>query len=252
MMQNPKSFLLFQDLPESEMVWVEGTTQDAPFRLGSTDDDQNVYDSEKPRHPVQVRGFYLGKYPVTQAVWERVMGHNPSYFKGCNRPVEQVSWADIKQQFIPTLEQLLKKTGHIYPTGYGLPSEAQWEYAAKGGKHWEEGFVYAGGDKVEEVGWFRGNSQRMTQAVGLKLPNALGLYDMSGNVWEWCENEYQNYPLSKETVNNNKLTKYSFTPRVFRGGSCYDEPQYLRSATRDGGNPSNRYGTVGFRLSKTL
>jgi len=252
MMQNPKSFLLFQDLPESEMVWVEGTTPDAPFGLGSTDDDQNADDDEKPRHPVQVRGFYLGKYPVTQAVWERVMGHNPSYFKGCNRPVEQVSWAGIKKTFIPQLEQLLKKTGHLYPTGYGLPSEAQWEYAAKGGKHWQEGFVYAGGDKVEEVGWYWENSQEMTQAVGLKLPNALGLYDMGGNVWEWCENEWQNYPLSKETVNNNKLTKNSSTLRVFRGVSWNGRPRLLRSAIRYYNNPTDRSNFIGFRLSKTL
>jgi formylglycine-generating enzyme required for sulfatase activity len=213
-----------------EMVFVEGGS----FMMGSEE-----YDDEKPIHKVTLNSFYIGKYPVTQKQWVEIMGNNPSHFKGNdNHPVEVVSWNDT-QEFIKKLNQ---KTGQ----NYRLPSEAEWECAARGGQK-SKGYKYTGSNDIEEVAWCWENSNLKTHPVGQKKSNELGIYDMSGNIWEWCEDSWHdNY---KNAPNNNSAwvdEKYNY--RVLRGGSCYCPSQYCRAANRNINAPANRYSNYGFRL----
>ncbi|MCB0839227.1 MAG: SUMF1/EgtB/PvdO family nonheme iron enzyme, partial [Bacteroidetes bacterium] len=162
-----------------KMIYVEGGS----FIMGGTDEEAE--DREKPIHKVSLGSFYLGQYPVTQALWEIVMKTNPSEFEGETNPVETVSWED-SQIFLQKLNQLTGKS-------YRLPTEAEWEFAARGGIQ-SEGYLYSGSDKLKEAGWYGGNSNGQTQPVGQKLSNELGLFDMSGNVYEWCQDWYgENY-----------------------------------------------------------
>lgn len=175
-----------------------------------------------------VSDFSIGKYPVTQKQWKEVMGNNPSYFRGCEDcPVENVSWYDV-QDFIAALNQ---KTG----LQYRLPTETEWEYAANGGKL-SKGYEYAGSNILVEVGWFSENSGQQTNPVGSKAPNELGIYDMSGNVCEWCADRCSIYPEM----------------RVLRGGSWYDDDFFCRTADRYRGSPGDRNDNVGFRVSRHL
>jgi len=174
--------------------------------------------------------FRLGKYPVTQALWKAVMGNNPSHFQGDNLPVEQVSWDNITQQFLPALRKL---TG----LDYRLPTESEWEYAAQGGSQ-SKGYLYAGSNDIDTVAWYSGNSGSKTHAVGGKLPNELGLYDMSGNVLEWCEDTYKPYP----TYEGNSY-------RVRHGGSWNHVALYCRAAVRNYNTPDFRSIILGFRLA---
>lgn len=156
------------------------------------------------------RGFYAGCYQVTQELYEKVMGENPCYFKGKHRPVESISWDDM-QKF---LEQLNRQVPLKDGLQFRLPSEAMWEYAARA----EQNFEYSGSEKFQEVGWFKENSNRQTMPVGLKEPNAFGLYDMSGNVWEWCEDAWDD-DLKRIPTNGSALKESDSDPRVLRGGS---------------------------------
>ncbi|MBQ3247459.1 MAG: SUMF1/EgtB/PvdO family nonheme iron enzyme, partial [Alistipes sp.] len=170
-----------------EMVFVKGGT----FTMGATAEQGSDADSdEKPAHSVTVSNFYIGKYEVTQAQWEAVMGKNPSRFKGDNLPVERVSWNDI-QKFI---EKLNAKTGKRYR----LPTEAEWEYAARGGNQ-SKGYKYSGSNDIGSVAWYTDNSSSPTHPVGQKQPNELGLYDMSGNVYEWCSDWHGSYSSGSQT-----------------------------------------------------
>ena len=196
-----------------KMVAVEGGT----FWMGLPDDDPHAQDEEKPRHQVTLSSFSIGQTEVTQALWEAVMGSNPSKFKGMNRPVEEVSWDDC-QEFITKLNQL---TGRKFR----LPTEAEWEYAARGGNY-SHGYIYAGSDDIDAVAWYGGNIPSQysggagygTQTVATKQPNELGLYDMSGNVYEWCLDWYSdNYYANSPSVNPCNTT--SSYKRVDRGGS---------------------------------
>ncbi|GAB4429604.1 MAG: formylglycine-generating enzyme family protein [Bacteroidia bacterium] len=216
-----------------EMVHISGGI----FQMGGA--DAEAYNDEKPPHPVTV--FYLGRYPVTQALWQAVMGENPSRFKGSDRPVEQVSWDDCKD-FIDKLNQ---RTGRRYR----LPSEAEWEYAARGGMR-SEGYLYAGSDKLDEVGWYDANSDDETQPVGLKLPNEPGLYDMSGNVWEWCEDDwhgsYQGTPDDGSAwIDRPKRG----ARRVYRGGDWFDTARACRVSYRNYASPEDRVNDRGLRLA---
>jgi len=199
--------------------------------------NEGDYD-EKPVHSVTVSDFYIGKYEVTQKQWVEIMGSNPSYFKGDNRPVENVSWNDV-QEFIRKLNE---KTGG----NFRLPTEAEWEYAARGGNK-SRGYKYSGSNNVGEVAWYWNNSGKKTHPVGTKKPNELGIYDMSGNVWEWCadwydKNYYQNSPR------NNPKGPASGSSRVLRGGSWVHDENYLRCSDRYYFTPNFRSYIIGFRL----
>ena len=189
-----------------EMVKVEAGT----FMMGATPEMEKPNSDEKPLHQVTlINDYYMGKYKVTQALWEAVMGSNPSYFKGDNLPVEKVSWNDC-QEFISKLNSL---TGRKFR----LPTEAEWEYAARGGKK-RRGYQYSGSSNITDVAWYDGNSGSKTHPVGTKQANELGIYDMSGNVYEWCSDWYGSYSSSSQT---NPTGADSGSSRVIRGG-CWD------------------------------
>ena len=195
-------------------------------------------DNEQPVHTVIVPDFYIGRYEVTQNQWQAVMGSNPSDFKGDNRPVEQVSWNDV-QLFLDKLEEM---TGQ----DYRLPTEAEWEFAASGGNK-SRGYKFAGSNSVSSVAWYAMNSDYKSHPVGRKIPNELGIYDMSGNVWEWCSDWYDSDYYRNSPKKNPKGPdngKY----RVFRGGSWFRNAVHSRSAARSHYSPGSGSGDIGFRL----
>lgn len=193
-------------------------------------------DFEKPVHEVTIsRPFHLGKYEVTQAQWEAVMGSNPSRSKGAALPVENVSWEDC-QKFI---EKLNSKGGGTFR----LPTEAEWEYACRAGTTGD----LAG--NLDEMAWYVENSGNKTHPVGTKKPNAWGLYDMHGNVWEWCQDRYGEYGPGKQIDPRGPATGFS---RVFRVGCFGDKADLIRSAARSGNSPSYRLHTLGFRLVREV
>jgi formylglycine-generating enzyme len=233
------------------MRHVEGGT----FDMGGKDDDIQAYYDEKPIHSVFVSNFWIGEYPVTQALWAIIMHDtkmsDPSNFKGDNHPVESVSWEDITNIFLPKLNEM---THDLRPKGsfYRLPTEVEWEFAAKGGKDWANApFKYAGSNKLNEVGWYYGDkSHSETKPVGLKSPNFLGLYDMSGNVYECCEDQwhstYEGAPNDSCVWLNN--TQEGSDQRVARGGDWGTNDRYCRSTSRNDISSSFRSIYVGFRL----
>ncbi|MFN8349049.1 MAG: formylglycine-generating enzyme family protein [Spirosomataceae bacterium] len=229
----------FENTPAAfEMLWVEGGV----FEMGG----ESGYNDSLPVHKVKLDSFWMGEYPVTQTLWAYVMAgtdkEDPSDFKGANRPVENVSYKDIMNEFLPRLKTM---TG----LDYRLPTEAEWEYAAKGGKYGQKyPFIYAGSNKLEEVGWYDENSQGETQRVGLKTPNLLGLHDMSGNVWEWCHDWYSAYSPTTGHAVANPTGPATGTYRVYRGGSWYNDAQGCRTSYRHGDTPGLRSYSVGFRL----
>jgi formylglycine-generating enzyme required for sulfatase activity len=196
---------------------------------------------EKPVHEVCVGDFYLGKYEVTQCQWKKVMGNNPSHFKDCgeNCPVENVSWDDVQDY----IRKLNKKTRHIYK----LPTEAEWEYAARSGGKREK---YSGGDNVDSVAWYDSNSDNKTHPAGTKSQNGLGIYDMSGNVWEWCEDWYDE-GYYRNSPRNDPTGPSSGEGRVIRGGSWDFYARVARSAVRGNRPPDLRSDRLGFRLVRS-
>ena len=198
---------------------------------------------EKPQRRVQIAPFAMGKYEVTQEQWYAVMGANPSGNKGRTLPVEQVSWEDA-QVFIQKLNQ---KTGQQYR----LPSEAEWEYAARAGSQAE----YSFGDDEKELGryaWYSANSSRQTHPVGEKQANRFGLHDMHGNVWEWVQDCWHDNYLGAPTDGSAWTTGCNGDYRVLRGGSWDYLPAILRSADRDRVTPDLRFNYYGLRLARTL
>ncbi|MDY0197139.1 MAG: SUMF1/EgtB/PvdO family nonheme iron enzyme [Tenuifilaceae bacterium] len=221
-----------------EMVSVRGGT----YTMGCISEKKgDCYPSEKPAHLVTVNDFYMGKYEVTQAQWYAIMGNNPSLFSGCdNCPVEQVSWYDI--------QEFLEKLNRITGKNYRLPSEAEWEYVAKGGVQSNE-YKYAGSNNIRKVAWYTKNSEYKTHPVGSKTPNKLGIYDLNGNVWEWCNDWYSDsYYGSSSSINPQGPT--SGSGRVQRGGSWRMSAGVSRITYRSylDTDPSNRSNDVGFRL----
>lgn len=209
------------------------------FDMGS--EDKEAYDDEKPIHKVKVPTFWMGEFPLTQSVWQAIMGRNPSYFPGMRRPVESVSWNDITQRFLPKLNDMSERK-------YRLPTEAEWEFAAIGGIH-HSPYKFAGSNRLEDVGWNAQNSHSETKVVGLKQPNALGLYDMTGNVWEWCvdhwHDNYQGAPNDGSAwVEKEDAGRY----RVLRGGSWDFNPRYCRVSNRSNAYPVYASYSRGFRL----
>lgn len=218
----------------ANMVRVEGGT----FTMGATPEQgSDVYNWEKPTHQVTLKGFYIGKYEVTQAEWKAVMGENPSNYKGDNLPVDNVSWNDC-QEFIRKLNELTGKN-------FRLPTEAEWEYAARGGRR-SYGAKYAGDNDIDNVAWYARNSNSTTHPVGTKRANELGLYDMTGNVMEWCQDCYGYYSSSAQT---NPTGPGSGLKRVLRGGSWFNDVGGCRLSNRDYGGPVYRNYDVGLRLA---
>jgi formylglycine-generating enzyme len=218
------------------------------FDMGSDDDDEEAYDEEKPlRRDVSVAPFYMAPHVVTQQVWAAVMdGANPSYFKGPTRPVVMVSWFDCAA-FIERLNARTRDArAHAGVGAYRFPTEAEWEYAARGGRRY---FKYAGSDKLKEVGWYNDNSDGVTHPVGEQLPNEYGLYDMSGNVYEWCADHWHGNYLDAPKDSRAWLTDEDSARRVVRGGSCFDVSQDCRCAYRRRYAPVNGYDRIGLRLA---
>jgi formylglycine-generating enzyme required for sulfatase activity len=219
------------------MVRVSGGT----FTMGCTSEQGGDCDSdESPTHQVTLSGYEMGKYEVTQAEWRAVMGTNPSNFSGCDAcPVEQVSWNDI--------QEFLRKLNGMTNGGYRLPTEAEWEYAARGGSS-SRGYKYAGGNDLSRVAWYDDNSGNKTHPVGQKQANELGLYDMSGNVWEWCSDWKGTYPSGSQT---NPKGPSSGAYRVFRGGSWINDARRCRVSYRNSYDPTFRGHNLGFRLARS-
>lgn len=234
------------------MVEVKGGT----FFMGATSEQKDDCENdEMPVHQVTLSTFSIGRYPVTQKEWKEVMGTNPSIFERNDQPVENVSWYDC-QEFIQKLNKL---TG----MNFRLPTEAEWEFAARGGRE-TENFIYSGDDDLDEVAWFYENSgdvwadedewsedhleeyQCRPQPVGQKLPNELELYDMSGNVWEWCSDWYGRYDSSFQT---NPTGPETGSYRIKRGGAWYNKAESCRVSYRGNANPTDKECHTGFRLA---
>lgn len=231
-------------LDYTELVYVEAGS----FMMG---DNSSRYDSEKPEVAITFReGYYIGKYLVTQELYKAVMGEEPSRFKGKHRPVENVSHNDIcsgSESFLAKLNARIKIEYPDLRGAFALPSEAQWEYAARGGKEWDKPkLIYAGSQNINDVAWYNENSNGQTMPVGLKQPNALGIYDMSGNVYEWCADRYSENLSDKPKDGSAYAKQGSF--RVLRGGSCFNIADLCCVAYRDYGSPDRRNDNFGFRL----
>ena len=232
--KNNAVLTFFVDGVEFKMIGVEGGT----FTMGATSEQgSEADDDEKPTHSVTLSSYYIGETEVTQALWQAVMGNNPSWFKGYNLPVESISYEDI-QGFITKLNQKTGKT-------FRLPTEAEWEFAARGGNK-SKGYKYSGSNNLNDVAWYDGNSNSKTHPVKTKQANELGLYDMSGNIWEWCSDWYGDYSSSSQT---NPSGANSGSNRVVRGGSWGINARRCRVSDRDYGNPSYSYYDLGFRLA---
>ena len=216
---------------EGQLVFVKGGT----FKMGDLSGDGSR--EETPVHQVTVNDFYMGKFEVTQSQWESIMGSNPSHFNGCpNCPVERVSWIDV-QEFLVKLNELTGKS-------YRLPTEAEWEYAAKGGSK-SRGFLYSGKNNVNFVAWYSGNSGNKTNPVGQKEPNELGIYDMSGNVWEWVNDWFDYYT---ETPKDNPTGPDNGDGRIVKGGSWFGHAGGNRVSCRGSDEPVNKRSYIGFRI----
>lgn len=236
-------FKLF-GLDYSELVYV--AAKGKTFTMG---DNKSNFKNETETQITFDYDYFIGRFAVTQALYEKITGQNPAQFKGNCRPVENVSWDDITNEFLPKLNKHLQET---YPNLQGrfvLPSEAQWEYAAAGGQAWNSPKLeYAGSNNLHDVGWFRDNTdQKTTFPVGLKEPNALGLYDMSGNVWEWCQDDYLN-GLSSLPQNGRSAPNQQGATKVLRGGSFFIIRFSCRIRNRIINAPDSRSHNFGFRL----
>ena len=211
----------------NNMVYVSGGT----FIMGGDESSDQT-----PTHSVTLSSYYICKYEMTQALWRAVMGSNPSKFKGDNLPVEQVSWNDC-QTFINRLNNY---TGR----NFRLPTEAEWEFAARGGNY-SRHYKYSGSNYISDVAWYCDNSGNRTHPVGTKQANELGLYDMSGNVWEWCSDWFGSYSSYSQ---NDPNGPNSGSCRVRRGGCWGDNARYCRSSYRSSNAPGVRGGNLGLRL----
>ena len=233
-----------------ELVWCSPGC----FTMGSPSTELGRQDDERQHQVTLTKGFWIGKYEVTQRQWETVMGNNPSSFKtaGPDAPVESVSWVDC-QEFIRRLNFC------VSGGGFRLPTEAEWEFASRGGMM-SQGYMYSGGNDLDRVGWWglhaitishmnNNTSGNTTHPVGQMVPNELGLYDMSGNVWEWCQDWYDDYPKGNVV---DPAGGDSGSGRVSRGGCWEIAAKHCRSASRGHDNPQFCRNETGLRLVRTL
>ena len=219
----------------NNMVQVEGGT----FMMGEKYSWLGGVGADNKEHQVVLSSFAIGRAPVTQREWQMVMGTNPSHFKGDDLPVDSVSWGDC-QKFIRKLNEMTGMT-------FRLPTEAEWEFAARGGKESKQ-YIYSGSDNIDDVAWYRENCRYKTQPVGQKLANELGLCDMSGNVWEWCQDWYDQNFYSK-SPSSDPCNNINAAHRVCRGGNCCGDEGCCHVTYRNGYNPTSSYNTLGFRLA---
>ncbi len=225
---------------ELDLLWVE----EGSFNMGATSGADN---GERVVREVRItRGFWMGKTEVTQAQYMALTGSNPSFFKQANRPVERVSWNDAVR-FCALLTEFERRAGRLLEGYvYRLPTEAEWEYAARGG-NFEREAIYAGSDDIKAVAWYERNSRHKTHPAGTKAANELGLHDMSGNVSEWVHDWYRGrYSLLATT---DPTGPASGSNRVYRGGSWYDSAAFCRVTSRYGLDPTTQFGNLGFRLA---
>lgn len=220
-----------------KMIEVKGGT----FTMGALPNDEKASEYEKPAHSVTVSDFFIGETEVTQELWEAVMGANPSHFEGKNLPVDYLSWNNC-QAFIEMLNGLCE--GQLGKKRFRLPTEAEWEYAARGGNK-SEGYLYSGGNTLSLVGWYGDNSSEQTHPVASLRPNELGIYDMSGNVWEWCQDWYGDYSSSSQS---NPQGPSNGSYHVRRGGSWDDNARNCRSSYRGNNTHGISYYHFGLRL----
>lgn len=231
-----------------EMVYVKGGT----FRMGATEEQgEDAFDREKPVHSVTLSDYYIGKYEVTQGLWEAVMGTTleeerdkegkdlPLYGQGADYPMYYVNWEEA--------HAFVKKLSDMTGKNYVLPTEAQWEYAARGGVK-SKGYKYSGSNEIDDVAWYWENSERKYAGspVGTKRPNELGIYDMSGNVWEWCSDWYGSYSEAPQT---NPAGPENGAFGVVRGGSWYNPARDCRVSCRDDSYPGDGNFDLGFRVA---
>ncbi|HAW52635.1 MAG TPA: formylglycine-generating enzyme family protein [Flavobacteriales bacterium] len=215
-----------------EMVYVEG----GEFIQGSFAE----YD-EKPLHSVHIENFFISKYEITQRQWKRIMGYNPSFFNYCDEcPVENVSWKDV-ERFI---EELNRQTN----LNYRFPSEAEWEYAARGGKNSKK-YVFSGSDDPDQVAWYLDNNNQHTRKPGLKKPNELGIYDMSGNVMEWTSDWYSK-TYYHDAPYKNPEGPNTGSHKVIRGGSWNNSKKQIRVTNRSYSTLGSKYDDLGIRLAR--
>ncbi len=240
--------------PENKVFTVNGVTfnmvavKGGTFTMGATDEQGSDYDSdERPIHQVTLSDYWIGETEVTEALWTAVMGSNPSYYKkGDNYPVENVSWDDC-QTFITKLNSLTGET-------FRLPTEAEWEFAARGGTK-SEGYKYSGSNTIGDVAWYTVNAYDVGSSspnygkhpVATKAANELGIYDMSGNVWEWCQDWYGSYSSAAQT---NPTGPTTGTNRVFRGGGWINFARPCRVSNRDCLLPTYSCRDLGLRLAR--
>lgn len=217
-----------------KMIYVEGGT----FSMGATSnqDDDNCDFNIKPTHEVRLDDYYIGETQVTQALWNSLMDRNPSQLKGDNLPVEMVTFNDV-QDFLVRLNDHTGQT-------FRLPTEAEWEYAARGGRM-SKGYKYSGGNNLDVVAWYVENSESKTHNVKSKKANELGIYDMSGNVWEWCSDWYGVYYNGLQTNPQGPETGLS---KVFRGGGKDSKPLRCCVYSRNDDSPLQCHYDLGFRL----
>lgn len=219
------------------MIYVEGGV----FTMGGTDEQgEDVKAYEEPAHPVKLNSYYIGMTEVTQELWEAVMGWNYAWNTESNQlPMEDVNWEECKE----FADVLSERTGKKFR----LPTEAEWEYAARGGIK-SGNHKYSGSDNIDDVAWYVSNSDDMTHEVGTKNANELGIYDMNGNVWEWCYDYFGIYDNSAQT---NPKGAVNSSTNVTRGGYYLEKPENCRVYSRYGINPSTKSPYGGFRLAAT-